>query len=153
MKMVVVPFEPQHAAQIFLTSTDKVDLDEAYDRAEAYARSLIAMTGLNEDGDVVGCMGAIQVLPGVLHGWGIFNATLIVQVSPRQVYEEVCSRLPSLFNGEVRRLQADCVVGMPVFERFLTNMGFKKEGVLRKYGSGGLDHFLFSLVEEDIHAV
>lgn len=47
---------------------------------------------------------------------------------------------------KLHRLQATCVTDPPLFYRTLEVLGFEREGLMRRYGLDGSDHYLYAFV-------
>jgi hypothetical protein len=131
-----------------------VELISGWDNAavvQGYYERGAAFTALNAAGEIVGCAGIQQVSEGIGNAWAIADKDKILSVSPARIYATIREYIPTLMKQYgFRRVQADCVVGIPLLEHFIMEIGFVKEGVLRRVGKNGEDHILFSLIEGDI---
>lgn len=91
------------------------------------------------DGEPIAVALAYEVAPGVAEV--CLMETERIEEFPREAYEASERWLASL---EFRRLQAYCNVSFTVSYRYLRNLGFVCEGVLRGFWPDGTDCFLMA---------
>jgi hypothetical protein len=147
--MMLKKYLPEHAIDMLGKTIEPIDPSLLPSIAQAYSKSTIAYSGVNALGKVFGCAGIITATPGVGFCWALFDADLVHSVPPSWIYRVVKRGIDEAFRSGFHRLQADCSSDNPLFEHFITNIGFKREGIMRKYGPDKKDHILFSIVEGD----
>jgi hypothetical protein len=147
--MMLKKYLPEHAIDMLGRTIEPLDPSLLYTIAQAYSNSTVALSAVNDYGQVFGCAGITASTPGVGFCWAIFDADLIKSVPPSWIYREAKKGIIGAMQNGFHRLQADCQINNPVFENFILNLGFKREGIMRKYGPDKVDHILFSIVEGD----
>jgi len=117
--------------------------------AELHGKAGPAMTCVDLQGEIVFCCGVHDFWPGVGEVWASFSPLARRYPHTLQaikwVLHELCFKK---FN--YRRIQA--VVGLDdnAAIRFdEKHLGFKKEGIMRRYGPHGEDRILYALLRED----
>ncbi len=97
------------------------------------------------DGVLVGCAGIRILWRGCGEGW--------VAVCPDAkayrefIYEAIPPYLAQIIRDHrLHRVQAHVLVDNPVHVRFVENLGFEREGVLRAYDPQRNDYFLYARV-------
>jgi RimJ/RimL family protein N-acetyltransferase len=65
----------------------------------------------------------------------------------RYAYETIIEHLIKVASDlNLRRIQAHCDVNVPKAVKFLEQIGFQREGLMRGYGEDGSDHYLYAIV-------
>jgi RimJ/RimL family protein N-acetyltransferase len=130
-----------------LTECPLVNSDEyAREQGEIFLKRGPAYSGI-EDGKVIGSAGLMILWPGVAQAWILFSTD--VENMKKFVYEIVSKYLVTIFcEHELRRVQAHCKADHPMAVKFLEQMGFTRECLMRKYGIDGSDHYLYSFVRD-----
>jgi hypothetical protein len=149
--MHIIPFKAEHAVKMMGNAIEPMEVENAEAIAEEYHRGGPAFSAVNDEGDIVGSAGVKMIAPGVGHAWAIADRDLIRTIDYGWLYKVIGEYLTAIIkNNNLRRVQGDCVSGAPVLEHFITKIGFKKEGILRKFGVNGEDYIFFSIVDEDV---
>ena len=144
----IVPFRVEHAIDLMrgdLTEDNLAKSDEIAKRDGEFYLTRGPCFSAILDGRVIGSAGIMTMWPGVGEAWLLFSKE--VENHKRFVYETVTEYLITLVcDLDLRRVQAHCNANLPVAIRFLEQMGFEREGLMRKYGTDGSDHYLYSIV-------
>jgi RimJ/RimL family protein N-acetyltransferase len=99
-----------------------------------------------EDGKVVGAGGLLIMWPGVGEGWMLANKDAALR-HKKYAYEVVIEHILKLAcELNLRRIQAHVDVNVPAAVKFAEQLGFQREGLMRKYGEDGSDHYLYAIV-------
>ncbi len=107
-----------------------------------------AVTMFDADERIVFCCGVHDMWPGVGEIWGVFSP--LTKEYPL-IYFAVKELVDILFekHGYVR-LQAPLdPAGCPETIRLNELLGFRPEGLMRRYGPHGEDRVLYALIKED----
>jgi hypothetical protein len=120
----LVPFEAEQALTAYL---------------QAYSWTL------DSDGTPLMCIGVVPRWAGVASCWGIFSEDALghpVRVArfARDGIEAAETRL------ELRRIETTAPTFHFAAQRWLRHLGFQNEGIARKYGIDGSDHFYYARV-------
>lgn len=129
------PYLPGDALLVPLQTRQSGERMAGYDAARGPAMTLERAT---EDGwTVIACAGLAEIWPHRLLAWGLFG-----ELRPREwaIARRACRKVLDATPG---RIEATAVFGAA--ERFLTGLGFEREGVMRAYWKGR-DHALFARV-------
>lgn len=150
MRLEIVPFVPEHAARIRLRPLDALGLEGAPAAADPletgrmYAASGPAFSGLWQ-GRVVASAGIVVSRPGLGDCWALTSPQ-----TPRfalSFQRAVVLMLPRLVaEAEIERLQALVVRGHATSCRWLSRLGFRREGLLRRL-YGGRDYYIYGRIE------
>lgn len=140
--MEIVPFEPRHLRRV-RPQPAQAELalyqDWLADRLDPYALRGCAFTGLVA-GRVVGCAGVRPLWPGVGEAWAVFSAEALMR--PTALFRAALRGVAKIEDAQgLRRIQATCHADHEAGARFLRALGFRREGLLRRYGLGGEGHY------------
>jgi hypothetical protein len=104
-----------------------------------------AYTAVDAEGQIVGCFGVHNMWPGVGEIWAVFSP-----LAGRYPYVLVAAkRMIAGLMQIYRRLQAPLdPIACPEAIRFDERLGFKPEGMMRKFGPHGEDMIMYALVKE-----
>lgn len=149
MKLDIVPFEAEHAAQMDLRALDVAGLygtgfeGDRLALGQLYAQKGPAFTGL-ADGRPVACAGVVLSRPEVGDGWALTGPE-----TPRfalSFCRAFAAYLPVVVRDfDLRRVQALVLESHDVSRHWLTRMGFQEEGLLRQF-CGGQDYYMYARV-------
>jgi len=135
----LLPFVPEHLARIHVKH-DAVDI-AARPEVEANLSRVGAKTLLNDDGTVLGILGVFPSVPGV--GEVFILASEEQKRFPVTFARHVRKELRHIAS-KFRRIQA--ITENDAFHaRWITWLGFEREGILKRYGLGGQDMVMWSL--------
>lgn len=106
------------------------------------------VTVIDPDGEIVFCCGIHNMWPGVGEIWAVFSPLAKKYPHTWIVAKEL---LDSYFTQQdyVRLQAALDPLGCPEAIRFDERLGFKPEGLMKRYGPHGEDMILYSLVKEE----
>lgn len=144
--MEIVPFEPRHLRRV-RPQPAQAELalyrDWLADRLDAYALRGCAFTGLVA-GRVAACAGVRPLWPGVGEAWAVFSLEALDRRFA--LFRATARGLATIENRQgLRRVQATCHENHPEAARFLQALGFRREGLLRRYGlCGEGDYWLYA---------
>ena len=102
-------------------------------------------TVIDPDGRIVFCCGVHDMWPGVGEIWAVFSP--LAQKYPHTW--QVAKTLLDVGFKDYVRLQAPLDLSYDAAIRFDERLGFKSEGVMRRYGPRGEDRTMYALVRED----
>jgi len=100
---------------------------------------------LVDNGHLVAAGGIIPIWEGMGEAWLIPS-----DVMPRyrlRVIKTLRRRIDEIIDADnLRRLQATVRADYDVAVRFIEFLGFKREGLMKNYGPGGADHYMYSRI-------
>src|SRR6185312_14657212 len=137
--MIIVPFEPEHAQRIELPQAHAHWLSHVSadyrERLPQLGPAYTAMVGER----VIGCAGIIETGAGSGYLWALASR----DSRPHFVgLIRAVRRLMEL--SPLRRLEATVERGFNPGCRALELLGFSCEGLMKKYGPDGKDHFRYA---------
>ncbi len=98
-------------------------------------------------GRVMASAGISELYPHIGYCWAVFSEDFL-SCSLRERYK-VAKEIEKQMKGtHYSRIQATCEEGFAEAEAFLRKIGMEEEGLLKKYGSEGKNHKLFSYTGE-----
>jgi RimJ/RimL family protein N-acetyltransferase len=144
----IVPFIEDDLIELMRSDLTEFTLQKSDDRAKKLAQFYIergpCFTG-QEDGKVLGSGGMVLMWPGVGEGWMVLSKE--VETMKRYAYETIIEHLIKVASDlNLRRIQAHCDSNVPNAVKFLEQIGFQREGLMRGYGEDGSDHYLYAIV-------
>lgn len=136
----LVPFTSNHLAQMDVKADAKIAADDPkmVPALESYGSTL-----LTDDGKVLAIIGAVPTVPGVCE---VFVLASDLQAVHPQSFARPVKRLVLKLRKEYRRIQAVSLAD-DFHHRWLSWLGFKAEGVLKKYGMQGEDMIMWGMTE------
>jgi hypothetical protein len=145
--MRIVPFESWHLGLIELREHDRRAVafgDDLVARGNAYLRSGPSFTGIQK-GRIVVIAGIVRLWTGVGGGWSLTSP--LVEKLPVAFHRAVRRNILELEEKLcLHRLQITVQASHVVSQRWVERLGFRFEGVLKKYGPDGEDYLLFARV-------
>ncbi len=143
--MYPVPFEAKHILQMEAQDHQKWHVESFRETELAELESSNAHTLMHE-GSPIACCGAAVFHKGCVRVWALISAraTGITFLN--------MSRWAKRFldNLKFTRIEATAAADFPQARQWLRAMGFKEEGLMRKYEERGADAYLMALVREDV---
>lgn len=106
-----------------------------------------AVTVVDPDGEIVFCAGIHNLWPGVGEIWAVFSPLAKRYPDTWIVARRLLDRYFS--NGYVRLQAALDPVDCPEAIRFDERLGFKPEGLMKRYGPHGEDMIMYALVKDE----
>lgn len=142
-----IPYRPEHLMQIDYQPAQRRWKDLFF--TPAYARVLdvpdMAWTGLDEQGRVIGCAGFSPQWEGRVIGWAVFGK--IPKAAWVPIFKKVRKEMRALRKqGHDHRVEITVPYGFGAGCRLAHLLGFQVEGLMRRYGPDGSDHYLYSQV-------
>lgn len=145
--MMIISFKPHHLKYINLQKGQKdhqQDIDDFMD----YSKDLktgFAYTLVSSECEIIGCFGILPKWEGVGYAWTLLGENI---ESKHFVYiHKQCKRLCELMlKFTYRRIEATVVSDFEEGLRWMPLLGFKKEGLMKKFDPYGRDHVMFSMV-------
>lgn len=97
------------------------------------------------NGEIVGCAGADLLWEGTAEVWA--TLTYSVDASPIATFMCIREGLKEIMSdNNLTRVQAYARVNLPNANRLLTNLGFEREGLMRKFTPDNVDCYMYSIV-------
>lgn len=140
---MLVPFRREHILGLNVkeSEADMLGRDDMAAALEWLERTGNGATLFSKDGKTLGILGAVPTVPGVCE---VFVIPSKEQARyPKAFASAVRDRLYSL-RPKFRRIQAVAKVD-EFHSRWLSWLGFKQEGILKRYGINGEDMSMWSL--------
>ncbi|NJB68532.1 hypothetical protein GGQ74_002205 [Desulfobaculum xiamenense] len=156
MRLDIVPFRPEHAAELDLRPLDSLGLTGAVCGGDplrlgrVYAAGGPAFTGL-VDGRPVACAGIVLGAPGVGDGWALTGVE--VPHFALSFCRAFSRMLPALMaEWHLVRVQALVLEEHATSRRWLERLGFECEGLLRRF-SGGRNYYIYARLSDGLSNV
>ena len=106
-----------------------------------------AATVTDQEDQVVFCFGIHHKWAGCGEVWAIYSPLAKKYANTLRVTKMLLGCLDRQFG--YYRFQAAIDARFPETVRFIEHLGFRQEGVMRRYGPHGEDRILYALVKED----
>ncbi len=107
----------------------------------------LSITGIVND-EIVGCGGIRKLWDGVGEVWLMLSPKTALY--PTKTYECIREGLQKLIDeNDFVRLQAWGRIGFAKAHTLFKHLGFKPEGIARKYTPDGVDSILYAIVRQD----
>lgn len=142
----LVPFITEHADDLW-----KRPGPLAYaERGAGMKRELVARMAqlghsfsLLTNGHLVASGGVYPIWEGMGEAW--FIGSELVKPHRRRVVMQLREHIDELTtDNNYKRVQATARTDFKVAQRFLEFLGFEREGLMRRYGPDGADHYLYA---------
>jgi len=149
----VIAYEPEHAVEILARPHDVKNV-KANPDFEAWAKVNAlgpAWTGRRiSDGKILACAGVRILWPGCGEAWAIFCDPEVVEYKyKKEAYVYILTYLKRVIEDyDLRRVQALVRADIPIAVKYIEQLGFEREGLLRKYGREGEDQYMYALILE-----
>jgi hypothetical protein len=137
----LAPFIPEHLDRMDVKDGDAYTVVQNYDVADTLSRIGAKTILTNNQGIVLGIMGAVPLVPGVCE---VFILASKQQVEHPVAFARCAHREISLLCSKYRRIEAK-TANDEFHRRWITWLGFEQEGILKRYGMNGEDMVLWSL--------
>jgi len=145
----IVPFHWAHPYAMDLREFDKRAFDNIpnyQDMLKAFQAEGGACTALWR-GKIVACWGCNNMWPGVSEAWLITSVEIVSLASTLtratiRYFDKIATE------DKLKRLQITVDVENELAMRWAKMLKFTPEGVMRKYGAGGIDHMMFARIYE-----
>jgi RimJ/RimL family protein N-acetyltransferase len=130
----VRPYKPGDVFHV-----DPMEKEYSLEDQDLFAIGGISYTVLNDD-KIIGVFGFARILDGCFHLWSILSEE--IRKFPIATYKITLAAI----SIQARRIQMTTAMSNTIATTFAYRMGFTLEGVLKKYGPDGKDHYLFAKV-------
>tara|TARA_E500000081_G_C6123706_1_gene349552 strand:+ start:449 stop:898 length:450 start_codon:yes stop_codon:yes gene_type:complete len=146
-KIEIVPFKSEHAKQILDKGLNDVAL-ELRPEHKKYVVEIedigMSFTGLLNN-QPIAAGGICYLWDGVAEGWVLASRDIFKY--PIFCAKTIKRRTDLLaINNKINRIQTAVKSDCDRAIRFAEWLGFKREGLMKKYGPGGTDHYLYAKV-------
>lgn len=132
----VIPYTPEHFDQMELRQCHK---DEKIQRPEGVR----AVTFIFQDKPIA-IAGALEFIPGVLVAWSLLSDK--IKECPIGFHRAMLYLIDFYLEAGYRRIQITVRQDYEMGWRWAKTLGFKCEGIMRKYGPDGSDYLMFARV-------
>ncbi len=139
----------EHLSQIDLREFDEqviMGVPDAIDRIKFQAENGVAYTGIDEEGKVIAIGGVTFLWEGVGSGWVLTSELLLKhKIWVHRTIRDILDTTEETYN--LHRIESIILKEHKVSMRWAERLGFKQEGLLRKYNSQKQDHWLYARVK------
>jgi len=148
-KLTVRPYEPVDFLNIELMDYEKKYREEQPIEQWARIKKIVgpAATVVDPQNQIVFCCGIHDMWPGVGEIWAVFSP-LAKKYAYTWISAKEMMRWAMNEGGYVRLQAALDPVGCPEAIRFDERLGFKPEGLMKRYGPHGEDMIMYAAVKE-----
>ena len=148
-KLTVRPYEPVDFLNIELMDYEKKCREGQPIKQWAYIKKISgpAVTVVDPFGEIVFCAGIHNMWSGVGEIWAVFSPLAKKYPDTWIIARKLLNQYFSQ-NGYVRLQAALDPKECPESIRFDERLGFKPEGLMRRYGTHGEDMIMYALVKE-----
>ena len=143
----LIPFKAEHLAGFHARAHESrmVGSDYFMEWAKINEEHSVGYSGFYE-GRFIGCGGIRMLWPGVGEAWAIFAE------DPREfaheIYHYVSMGLEHIIAEHgLWRVQTPIAADIAVNIRFIENLGFEREGLMKKFGPDGDDFYIYAKVK------
>lgn len=145
----MIPFCVEHLTQIDLREFDEqviMGVPDALERIKFQAENGVAYTGIDEEGKVIAIGGVTFLWEGVGSGWVLTSELLLKHKTwTHRAIRNILDITEGAHN--LHRIESIILKEHKVSMRWAERLGFKQEGLLRKYNSQKQDHWLYARVK------
>lgn len=143
----IIPFEVEHALNLDVRGFDKSMQNNKrfLEWAEMNCSGGPAFSGIMND-KIIGCGGVRIIWDGVGEAWALFSED--INRYTKEAYYYINKFLNIIIKDQnLHRVQAHIRTDVPVFARYIENLGFKREAVLEKFDTDKQDYYLYALIK------
>lgn len=141
--MHLVKYSPAHIREMDIVNEPWTERSDIY---ASYGLSGPAYTSF-DDGKPVFSAGVAIPWKGFGEAWMLMSKD--AHKYPLSVYRHVRNMLNAIIeDNNLHRVQATIADGQPYLVKWIERLGFKREGLLRKFGPDGSDFILYARVRE-----
>lgn len=120
--------------------------DDWMEKATAFRMFGPCYSAFNGD-DLVACAGVNILWPGVGEAWMVSTPNIFA--NKKFLHKSVKDILQRIINNHsLFRVQATVLFGFEKGRIWVERLGFKREGVMKKYDRDGNDYWLYAMVRE-----
>lgn len=149
-KIEMIAYLPQHAIDILVRPHEEgLKINEEFKKwAEINANGAAFTCRRISDGKIIACAGVRIIWPGCGEAWALFCDEIVSYKKDSLVItRKYLWRIIEDF--KLRRVQAYIRADNPAAINYVEHLGFKREGLLRKFGMEGEDQYIYAIVLED----
>ncbi len=118
---------------------------------EVFEQNLMPLEGramaVHDQGRCVGAYGLLELWPNVARVWALLSEDLILQ-HPAVLGLHMKRNLDEMMAHGFHRVEATVGVSHTAGQKFLQWLEFKREGLMQRYTSTGLDMYLYAKVSD-----
>jgi len=144
----LIQFHIDHLKYIDLRLLDKqvvMSVPGAINRIEIQAQSGLAYTGIDDEGDIIAIGGVSLLWPGVGAGWVLTSPLMVkYKIWTHRIIRDILNKAIKVHN--LHRIESIILKNHGVSCKWVKRLGFRKEGLLRKYDSQGNDYWLVARI-------
>lgn len=140
-ELLLRPYKAEDGIELYMKLGTKENLSDIRKWSEEVEGSIAAYTVVYE-GRIVACVGIIKMLEGVGQAWAIYPPDIGTYHIDPQITKIKLKEL--MIEHNLRRVQATARVDYPAASSYLRYLGFKREGIMKKYEPDG-DAFLYAI--------
>jgi len=140
--MKIVPFHPQHLEALILQPSQSLlagYFKEGY--GEALVKSGPSFTGVDDDGNVVGCSGVVEQWENRAIAWALLS-----DWSGKHFVKIHKAVKRFLDSTDYRRIEAFVDAEFEQGHRWVNMLGFEREGYMRAFNPDGRDAVLYARI-------
>ena len=151
--VLFTPFEPWHLEAMTPRKGQSFDYEVFKKQQGVYQYGEFLLTNsiyhgtVIIGGRVIASAGVSELYPHIGYCWAVFSEDFL-DCTLRERYKVAKEIESKIKNTHYSRVQATCEEGFVEAEHFLRKLGMEEEGLLKKYGSDGKNHKLFSYTGE-----
>lgn len=139
--MIVIPFETEHVERIELQDAQRYVISHICVEYLKHLQAVGPALSAEEDGRILACAGvAFQGF-----GMGVLWAFVAKDAGRHMVKLDRCVRR-LLGLTDLKRIEAATEASFKQGCRWLELLGFEQEGLMRRYGPNGEDHYRYALI-------
>jgi len=143
-KLRVVPFKKEHLSLLKLRDFELHRLEHIQQFPEVYEHG--AGYSVFDNSGLIFCAGVIPYWKGVGEAWILCDVRVKHYIRELYFYTELY--LDKIIDRyKLWRVQSSVMADYYAGHRFLERMGFKKEGLMRKYDWQGKDYYLYARIK------
>lgn len=140
--MRIIPFDATHIDELQLQPRQAHAISHLTIPYVMTLQNVGISASAEHEGKILGCAGVMPLGFGIGTLWGLAS----LKAGPHMVRIHKClERLIEL--ADLRRVEATAEIDWPNACRFLVALGFEQEGIKRKYGIDGRDHYSYGRVQ------
>ena len=140
--MILSYCEPQHMHEVKVPDVDDAERHQALDMIliQPHIEEILTYYGrsLIHENRVMACFGIWPMWSGVGRAWSLISIEA-GQRFPKTLYKCVLQGLRSAEKTDnLHRIEATVRFGHPTAHSWIRHLGFKREGLMKNYGMGGI---------------
>lgn len=136
MKLEAIPFQPEHLKQIKVREIQQ---------GECPKTILTMAFTLVRGEEIIAILGGFPFVPGVIHFWALMSESVVRYPI---AFHKKCLEVIDWYEKteKPRRIQFEVRATYSMGCRWAESLGMQREGLMRKWGPDGADHYLYARV-------